>query len=81
VFAAPVRNQPTHGRVWAELQPIELWLDLGISIVADGANTAKSVEGLASKRHDALTERVFRLVRRVSAWRFIAARALAYSFC
>jgi hypothetical protein len=25
-----------------------------------------SVEGLASNRHDALTERVFRLVRRVS---------------
>ena len=29
MFAAPVRNQPTHGRVWAELQPIELLFDLG----------------------------------------------------
>ena len=37
-----------------------------ISIIADGASAAKSVEGLASNRHDALTERVFRLVRRVS---------------
>jgi hypothetical protein len=35
-----------------------------ISIVGDGAGAAKSVEGLASNRHDALTERVFRLVRR-----------------
>jgi hypothetical protein len=46
-----------------------------ISIVAGGASAAKSVAGLTSNRHDALTERVFRLVPRVSAWRFIAARA------
>jgi hypothetical protein len=30
------------------------------SIVGDDASAAKSVEGLASNRHDALTERVFR---------------------
>jgi hypothetical protein len=72
VFPVPVRNQPTHGRVWAELQPIELLFDLGDKHRRRWCQRREDVEGLAS---DALTERVFRLVRRVSAWRFMAARA------
>ena len=66
MFAAPVRNQPTHGLVWAELQPIELLFDLGDKHRRRWGQRRESVEGLASNRHDALTECVFRLVRRVS---------------